>query len=286
MATRQRVARLASSAAVPRGIEDGARPPGVSVRGGVARAPRPDRERARRGRAHRARVARIVVEARRRRRQRRVPPCAARGRRRRRRRASELVSGSTSRAMGGVRQQFSTARKSSSRARASTSSRGSGRRSSGRSATSSSRRRTRGSRRSRSARALQNELGVRSSGSIRRSCAASRSTTSRARPAAGATASPIRPASRGRSLRLAQERGVVVRDLHARRGCRGRPARDRVRPWSPDSAPVGVELPIRPLCGQLLETSPRRRPAGRAADGDRGGDGLSLSPSRRRSCSR
>ena len=58
-------------------------------------------------------------------------------------------------------------------------------------------------------------------------------------------------------LRLAQERGVIVRA--------NTPAEDLERdvlviacgPWSPElAATVGIELPIRPLCRQLLETTP------------------------------
>ena len=169
----------------------------------------------------------------------------------------ELVSGSTSRAMGGVRQQFSTAEEvvlaresidflarlgpslfrqvgylflaTTDEGLASLEER----------------------------RALQNELGVpveRVDPSVVRGLAID--------DVVGATCcwsdGVADPAGVAREvLRLAQERGVVV---HA-----NTPAEDLERdvlviacgPWSPElAATVGVELPIRPLCRQLLETSP------------------------------
>ena len=206
---------------------------GVPVRGGV-RPPLRDltRRRARRGRAHRARMARIVVAG-----SGAIGASVAyhlallgaddvvvaeRG---------ELVGGSTSRAMGGVRQQFSTAeevvlaRESIeflARARAVALP-------AGRLPVPRDDRR-RASRSSRSGARSRTSSASRSSASTRRSCAGSRSTTCSARRAAGATASPTRPAVAREVLRLAQARGVERARAHAGGGRRARRARDRVRP--------------------------------------------------------
>jgi sarcosine oxidase subunit beta len=58
-------------------------------------------------------------------------------------------------------------------------------------------------------------------------------------------------------LRRAQELGVVVRERTAAEEVEGDVLVIACGPWSPElAARVGVELPIRPLCRQLLETSP------------------------------
>ena len=58
-------------------------------------------------------------------------------------------------------------------------------------------------------------------------------------------------------LRLAQARGVVVRPNTRAEDVERDVLVIACGPWSPElAATVGVELPIRPLCRQLLETSP------------------------------
>jgi sarcosine oxidase subunit beta len=58
-------------------------------------------------------------------------------------------------------------------------------------------------------------------------------------------------------LRLAQARGVVVRPNTRAEDLERDVLVIACGPWSPElAATVGVELPIRPLCRQLLETSP------------------------------
>ena len=117
--TGRRASCFPAGASLPRGVEDGARPPRRrGARWSAAATPRADRRRARRGRAHRARMGRIVVAG-----SGAIGASIAyqlallgaddvvvaeRG---------ELVGGSTSRAMGGVRQQFSTAGRGGARAR-------------------------------------------------------------------------------------------------------------------------------------------------------------------------
>ena len=58
-------------------------------------------------------------------------------------------------------------------------------------------------------------------------------------------------------LRLAQARGVVVRPNTRAEDVERDVLVIACGPWSPElAATVGVDLPIRPLCRQLLETSP------------------------------
>jgi sarcosine oxidase subunit beta len=58
-------------------------------------------------------------------------------------------------------------------------------------------------------------------------------------------------------LRRARELGVEVREHTAAESVQGDVLVIACGPWSPEvAAPLGVELPIRPLCRQLLETSP------------------------------
>ncbi len=169
----------------------------------------------------------------------------------------ELVSGSTSRAMGGVRQQFSTAeevvlaresidflaRLGPSLFRqvgylflATT---------------------DEGLAALEERRALQNELGVpveRVDASIVRGLAVD--------DVLGATCcwsdGVADPGGVAREvLRLAQARGVVVRPNTRAEDVERDVLVIACGPWSPElAATVGVELPIRPLCRQLLETSP------------------------------
>jgi sarcosine oxidase subunit beta len=169
----------------------------------------------------------------------------------------ELVSGSTSRAMGGVRQQFSTAeevvlaresidflaRLGPSLFRqvgylflATT---------------------DEGLAALEERRALQNELGVpveRVDPSVVRGLAVD--------DVLGATCcwsdGVADPAGVAREvLRLAQARGVVVRTNTRAEDVERDVLVIACGPWSPElAATVGVELPIRPLCRQLLETSP------------------------------
>jgi sarcosine oxidase, subunit beta len=169
----------------------------------------------------------------------------------------ELVSGSTSRAMGGVRQQFSTAeevvlaresieflaRLGPSLFRqvgylflATTAD---------------------GLAALEKRRALQNELGVpveRVDASIVRGLAVD--------DVLGATCcwsdGVADPAGVAREvLRLAQARGVVVRPNTRAEDVERDVLVIACGPWSPElAATVGVDLPIRPLCRQLLETSP------------------------------
>jgi sarcosine oxidase, subunit beta len=169
----------------------------------------------------------------------------------------ELVSGSTSRAMGGVRQQFSTAeevvlaresieflaRLGPSLFRqvgylflATTAD---------------------GLAALEERRALQNELGVpveRVDASIVRGLAVD--------DVLGATCcwsdGVADPAGVAREvLRLAQARGVVVRPNTRAEDVERDVLVIACGPWSPElAATVGVDLPIRPLCRQLLETSP------------------------------
>ena len=169
----------------------------------------------------------------------------------------ELVSGSTSRAMGGVRQQFSTAeevilaresidflaRLGPSLFRqvgylflATT---------------------EEGLAALEERRALQNELGVpveRVDASVVRGLAVD--------DVLGATCcwsdGVADPGGVAREvLRLAQARGVVVRPNTRAEDVERDVLVIACGPWSPElAATVGVELPIRPLCRQLLETSP------------------------------
>jgi sarcosine oxidase subunit beta len=169
----------------------------------------------------------------------------------------ELVSGSTSRAMGGVRQQFSTAeevvlaresidflaRLGPSLFRqvgylflATTDD---------------------GLAALEERRALQNELGVpveRVDASVVRGLAVD--------DVLGATCcwsdGVADPGGVAREvLRLAQARGVVVRPNTRAEDVERDVLVIACGPWSPElAATVGVELPIRPLCRQLLETSP------------------------------
>jgi len=169
----------------------------------------------------------------------------------------ELVSGSTSRAMGGVRQQFSTAeevilaresidflaRLGPSLFRqvgylflATT---------------------EEGLAALEERRALQNELGVpveRVDASVVRGLAVD--------DVLGATCcwsdGVADPGGVAREvLRLAQARGVVVRPNTRAEDVERDVLVIACGPWSPElGATVGVELPIRPLCRQLLETSP------------------------------
>ena len=105
----------------------------------------------------------------------------------------------------------------------------------------------------------------RSSGSTRRSSPVSRRATSSARCSAREDGVADPPAVTRRSSSAARvELGVEVREHTAGRepSRRGRHGRDRVRARGrPSSARrVGVELPIRPLCRQLLATEPLASP--------------------------
>ena len=83
-------------------------------------------------------------------------------------------------------------------------------------------------------------------------------------------------------LRRAEVLGVEVREHTPAESVPGDVLVIACGPWSPELArTVGVELPIRPLVRQLLETSPLPERAGDAADGDRGRDRLPFPPARR-----
>ena len=149
-------------------------------------------------------------------------------------------------------------RRSCSRARASSSSRRSARSSSGRSATSSSRRRRPASHELEERRALQNSLGV----PVERVDAVGRARPRRRRRArCDLLLERRRRRSAARSrievLRRAAELGVEVREHTPAESVERDVLVIACGPWSPElAATVGVELPIRPLCRQLLETSP------------------------------
>ena len=192
----------------------------------------------------------------------------------------EIAGGATGKAMGGVRQQFTTeaeVRLAQASVRLFTSS---ARRCSNRSATSSSRRPRLGSG-ARGAARRPGRLGV----PVERVDAASSRASARRR-------------ARGDDLPRGRDRRPCGRDARARPaggGTRGRGARADGRAelaaetlvvaCGAGSAGVaaarGVELPIRPLVRQLARRRPGRLRAGRAADDDRG-ERLPLPAGRRR----
>ena len=280
---------------------------GVPVRGGVRPPLRePERDRARRGRAHRARMARIVVAG-----SGAIGASVAyhlallgaddvvvaeRG---------ELAGGSTSRAMGGVRQQFSTAeevvlaresieflaalgprffRQVGYLFLATTDEGLAGARGAARAA----------ERARRPGRARRPVGRARPRRRRRRS----------ARRAAGATASPIRPASRARCCGARRSSASCVREHAPRRSVDARRARDRVRAVvarargdgrrraaDPAALPAAArdrrrvaglpdELPMVIEAETRLPLPPPRRPA-RARDG-RPGAALDVRDDRRR----
>ena len=195
-------------------------------------------------------------------------------------------------AMGGVRQQFTTAAEvrlaqASDRA----SSRSSGRRSSSRSATSSSRRPTRGSPRSRSGASCRRALGVPVERVDPARVGGLRADDVLGASSAGGRRAPTRRRSRVSSCARAVELGVEVRERTDALALDGDDARGRLRRRAPPRSrrPAGVELPgAAARAASSLDVGAARRPPGRPADDDRGGDGVPLPPRRRRraACSR